>query len=332
MLLRSCLKQSPLLQQIVSKQAAPLKAGPPFTAIETVQILQGVLKYLNFGTNFQRTFHGGTPDGKFGRETTEAVKAFQATAFPKQPGEWDGIVGGNTISALDGVLPVVTDPPPRPSIITGPTDIIIYVSGKADDTGFGGKELGPGDATEFDDILAIPPRKNFNIVKRGFGGSLQNTSFLQPALDTIFALQQQGNGGRTILYGYSAGAMQLMGLCDVLEAKNSFPNINFLTKLFFSVDLLITVDAANGLFSGFMPRIVSGCVVRNVNYFQTSRSRGGSFGGANMGLSGAALRLPVIQNKKMDAQLQATSSTQRHYEINTLVHPMAMAEIRAALA
>ena len=39
-------------------------------------------------------------DGKYGVKTLEAVKAFQKTAFPDRPEEWDGIVGPKTREKL----------------------------------------------------------------------------------------------------------------------------------------------------------------------------------------------------------------------------------------
>ena len=41
-------------------------------------------------------------DGAFGRTTHAAVVAFQRKTFPKNPGEWDGVVGRNTRMALMG--------------------------------------------------------------------------------------------------------------------------------------------------------------------------------------------------------------------------------------
>lgn len=41
-------------------------------------------------------------DGKFKEKTLNAVKAFQKTAFPNDPAEWDGIVGSKTREKLKG--------------------------------------------------------------------------------------------------------------------------------------------------------------------------------------------------------------------------------------
>lgn len=331
MALRSFLKYAPRLQQVLIGAAPPLRRGPPFTDIECVKLIQGGLRHLQVAVRMERTFSSGVPDGRYGLETEAAVKAFQKdVAFPGRPGEWDGVLGKNTLGALDGLLPLNSDGPP-PNIITGPKDVLIYISGKADDVGFGGKELAAKDSTEFADLVTIPPRPGFALIRRGFGGSLVNADGITETIATIITSHQPGNGGRIILYGYSAGAKQLMEACFALDARNTFPNFAFLTKMFFFVDLLITIDAAGGAGTFLQPRIVAGCVRKNVNFFQTSTSKGGSFGGPNVGTLGPAGFLPSIDNKPMDGDVASTGHFDRHNKINELAHPKAVALVRKAL-
>lgn len=60
------------------------------------------------------SIRSGVADGRFGQETTKAVVAFQKTAFPNQPQEWDGRVGKKTIALLDELLRRKPSPPPAP--------------------------------------------------------------------------------------------------------------------------------------------------------------------------------------------------------------------------
>jgi hypothetical protein len=46
----------------------------------------------------------GEPDGIFGHETYRTVLAFQRREFPKEPNQWDGRVGRNTLGRMDELL------------------------------------------------------------------------------------------------------------------------------------------------------------------------------------------------------------------------------------
>jgi peptidoglycan hydrolase-like protein with peptidoglycan-binding domain len=75
--------------------AAPLSRGSRGDGVAAVQ---GVLADL--GYNLSRTMARGAPDGIFGPETEEAVKAFQR-AHGLRP---DGYVGPKTLAALDAEI------------------------------------------------------------------------------------------------------------------------------------------------------------------------------------------------------------------------------------
>ena len=68
---------------------------------EAVRLLQQALIDLEY--RLPRTMKYGTPDGTFGDETRDAVKAFQTKYLG--PAAADGKVGKNTLSKLDDLLP-----------------------------------------------------------------------------------------------------------------------------------------------------------------------------------------------------------------------------------
>ncbi len=125
--------QSPLLNAVPSFAAllsggTPLRPGSSDQA--AIRALQKALRAL--GYSLPKSFPNGyekDPDGKYGDETAQAVLDLQRKAFPKDPTQWDGRVGKNTIRALDGQLgkaPAPTPPGPKPTgrfddtIPTGP--------------------------------------------------------------------------------------------------------------------------------------------------------------------------------------------------------------------
>ena len=63
-----------------------------------VHVLQMALLDLGFAMPRSTTSQSYSPDGIYGSETTEVVRAFQKSAFPLVP---DGILGPKTIRALD---------------------------------------------------------------------------------------------------------------------------------------------------------------------------------------------------------------------------------------
>ena len=63
-----------------------------------VHLLQMALLDLGFAMPRSTTSQSYSPDGIYGSETTEVVRAFQKSAFPLVP---DGILGPKTIRALD---------------------------------------------------------------------------------------------------------------------------------------------------------------------------------------------------------------------------------------
>jgi peptidoglycan hydrolase-like protein with peptidoglycan-binding domain len=110
--------QSPILLAVptlarILDGAPSLKPGSTDTG--AVRALQQALRAL--GYSLPRSFPNGydkEPDGKYGDETYQAVLAFQKAMFPREPLQWDGRLGRNTIGRLDKAL-IGDGPGPKPS-------------------------------------------------------------------------------------------------------------------------------------------------------------------------------------------------------------------------
>lgn len=121
------LSASPRLVQ-VSNGGQPVRPAPPADDADAVRRLQKALRSLT-GLPMPKTFlngPNGEPDGKYGQETVDTVIVFQKKAFPTEPKEWDGRVGGKTLAKMDaklprggGVVPPAPAPPqPTPGALT----------------------------------------------------------------------------------------------------------------------------------------------------------------------------------------------------------------------
>ena len=97
----------------------------PLPSIEdpdAIRRIQQGLVALGFlpGFFFEQVGAGDLP-GKFGPQTVVAVKAFQASAFPNDRSQWDGIVGRMTLGKLDAALVAAPGPGPAPGPSPGPS-------------------------------------------------------------------------------------------------------------------------------------------------------------------------------------------------------------------
>ena len=75
-----------------------MKQAPPPDKVEAIKRIQKAL--LGLGFPLPGSFPSGPtgePDGQFGPETHRAVLAFQKREFPRDPNQWDGRVGKNTL-------------------------------------------------------------------------------------------------------------------------------------------------------------------------------------------------------------------------------------------
>lgn len=98
-----------------------IKPAPPPDDPDAVKCIQKALVALKFPLPL--SFPAGPtnePDGKFGQETYTQVIAFQKTVFPKDPSQWDGRVGKNTLREMDLRLPKGSAPTPSSTVIVIP--------------------------------------------------------------------------------------------------------------------------------------------------------------------------------------------------------------------
>jgi RHS repeat-associated protein len=115
-----------------------------------------------------------------------------------------------------------------------------------------------------------------NIKNKIKGGTiiLVNSNYNQPIkviTETAQEVMQSYTVGTPIvIYGYSKGGEYAIMLADQLRIKK------------ISVELLITVDAADGIFSSDKPKVIPENVKKNINFYQSNRSLIGSKGSANI--------------------------------------------------
>lgn len=319
------------IREAHEQKGRSIKPAPPHDDPDAVRRIQKALRALGFALpeSFRNSPDG---DGKYGNETYQAVLEFQRRAFPGDFREHDGRVGPKTLDEMDKALsrgkPVVIDPN---DVVKPVTDILMFFTGFNDRSG--GEDLNEGSGSfQFNDLKAVR-RQGVRTLHKGFVGSLRDDAGPTRALQFI---DKEFNGGKLILYGFSAGAKQLLELCVRLERRNQFRKEE--GRPLIAVDLLVTNDAAGRENNGLVLRVVAGCVKRNLNLFQTKAAPSGSRGAANSSeesrLTG---RRPVVINHNMDNQLQhpvlpgVTGATE-HEQMERAGHPLAMQAIRAEMA
>jgi peptidoglycan hydrolase-like protein with peptidoglycan-binding domain len=104
MLTSDILAGSPRLEEAASGGPS-VKKKPLADDPDAVRRIQKALVALGFPLPISfAAGPSGEPDGIFGQETYQAVLAFQKREFPKEPGQWDGRVGKNTLARMDKLL------------------------------------------------------------------------------------------------------------------------------------------------------------------------------------------------------------------------------------
>ncbi len=99
----------------------------------------------------------------------------------------------------------------------------------------------------------------------------------EDAYQAILRQKKINPNGKVVIYGYSWGGVAANYIAKRLE------------KVGVTVDMLITIDAANGQASDQIDRTIGKNVKKNINYFETNKGNSpwerfiGSHGGANIG-------------------------------------------------
>lgn len=243
------------------------------------------------------------------------------------------------------------------SSVPGPVrNIVVIFGGWGSDAA--GLPLGPGQPTGTSKLL-----KKVQALGNLPFGTLHVAAFegsLVGGIDSaaVFIRSLFHPLGRLIIYGYSAGGLDAMSLARVISTWT----YNFTTRRLVScgilspsqcfsppsstppdvgvvrVDLLLTVDAADGPMSGIVFRDIARSVRRNINLYQTypaSRPRSGgatasgvlSHGGPNFAVSPTAT---VIENYDLTGWYTADPG-QGHGRIDNDTNEAAFEAIRGTL-
>jgi hypothetical protein len=144
-----------------------------------------------------------------------------------------------------------------------------------------------------------------------------------------FLLQNVKTDGKLIIYGYSAGGNNALEFCRRIEAANVTRSAS--SQPLIKVDLLITVDPAGRTDKGVpVNGLVAGCVVKNVNYYQTqtfwthARSTRTSVGGPGQGGT-----TPNISNTDLTDSL-SLGTTSKHEQIEDYTLQTALGLMQSA--
>lgn len=150
-------------------------------------------------------------------------------------------------------------------------------------------------------LEALPPTPGHRRHIGAWNGSLRDSTGVDNAFR--FIRQHFHPLGRLVICGYSAGGFDGMRLTSHISMAYRFYEVGSKTFVreifrmpgpdaeifgFVRVDLLITVDAAQGPLSGVASRRVFPAARRNLNYYQTSGSGVGSHGGPNVAVDSNA--------------------------------------------
>lgn len=285
----------------------------------------------------------GEPNGVFSEALLWSIIRFQQKVFPGQIMRHDGRVGPDTLNKMQEGLGAPPAPPPKPEEPHGqlmplepPPDTLVFITGFADDgvgpdgTSLGGKTfrdpgVGGPQCTDFA-ALHRNGRKNRFL---GVFGSLNTSAGINFAVE--FITRERNRDAKILLYGYSAGAENLLKVTRAIDSFNTGREEGDQVR----VDLLITNDAAAKSSTLFIDRKVGDCVIRNLNLFQTDSGLNplGSKGGPNSGrcnpenvdMTAAAVHLANLASKLEGKHVTPHGVMQR------IAHPAALAAARGVL-
>jgi peptidoglycan hydrolase-like protein with peptidoglycan-binding domain len=280
--------------------------------------------------------------GVYGKDTATAVTNYKNSKTPKIVQSWqssaDPIVGKRTIIALDqdmvrveagrgrGVIPREKEQLPA-------IDILLFFSGFVVP---GGDEItvahNDGGFRAHNPMRALGARAGFEKRYKAFQGSLDVDKGMTAAQEFIVTELDRRPVGKIIMYGYSAGGSNCLQLCRALEALNG--DRKTANKPLIVVNLLVTVDAAERTdHPKKVDRSVAGCVVKNMNYFQTQGSLlGGAHGGPNRAVPSAVTGTsPIIKDIDMTSKLTNFSKQSKHSQVEDMSLTPAITDIKTEL-
>ena len=232
------------------------------------------------------------------------VTQFQQRVFPGQKTKHHGAVDHDTLDKLELEL----NQKDRSSSLmksnqdTDIADLLVFITGYKDEDHKGGTAQPPSVLGEEARTFAKVTRPGRASRFIGFWGTLDRNANVEAALGAIE--RSYDPTCKLILYGYSAGAVQVMKICERIELKNESRKRE--GKPLIVVDLLATNDAALGEQTSSLTREVAGCVRKNANFFQTIQSP--NHGGRNTAkLSNVNGNVCTIEDVDMtkDAAIQA---------------------------
>lgn len=157
-------------------------------------------------------------------------------------------------------------------------DIILYFTGAGINQG---ARMHPNDGETDDDIInEISRLTGVNPIKlTGWTGTNDNGMIEIPSISYV---EMHSPSDKLILYGYSAGGMNALHVCRSILYNRKVRDV---------VDLLVTVDVANGLNSGRMNRSVPSNVTTNLNVFTYKTTLGGDSHGGPATSAGGRTRI-----------------------------------------
>lgn len=333
-----------LLEAYERRGRQSVKRSPPDEP-DAIRRIQKALRLLMGDREMAHSFPGGPksePTGVFTEALLWSIIRFQQKAFPGQIMKHDGRVGRETLDKMQEALGAGDDPLPQ-DILNGllplndaPADLLVFITGFADD-GLDAKGHPLGGQAFFNPTEGGPQCAEFAGVKRGnrrtrflgVFGSLATGIGIDRAVQ--FITRERDKDSKILLYGYSAGAENLLKVSQRIDGFNSGKAEADRVR----IDLLITNDAAAKSSTIFIERKVGDCVARNLNLFQTETGLNplGSKGGPNSGkcnpqnvdMTPAAKHLAELASKLEGKHVSPHGVMQR------IAHPGAMQAAREVM-
>ncbi len=330
-----------LLEAYERRGRQSVKRSPPDEP-DAIRRIQKALRLLMGDREMAHSFPGGPkgePTGVFTEALLWSIIRFQQRVFPGQIMKHDGRVGRETLDKMQEGLGSGDDTLPQ-DVLNGllplneaPADLLVFITGFADD-GLDAQGHPLGGQAFFNPAEGGPQCAEFGGLKRGnrrtkflgVFGSLATSTGIARAVQ--FIRREREKDSKVLLYGYSAGAENLLKVTRELDASNTGkPEADQVR-----IDLLVTNDAAAKSSTFLIDRKVGDCVARNLNLFQTETGLNplGSKGGPNSGkcnpqnvdMTPAAAHLANLASKLEGKHISPHGVMQR------IAHPGAMAAAR----